>query len=338
MAAAPAAIAGGTLAGTDPHATSLHPARRPARLLSGAQGSRARGLSLPPAPHDRRCADARRVRRALRPFRVPAGDPAQPLPDARGKQPRRDRPDRPQSRRDHRSQRRRARAKLLGVHARDRPLARHESRRDDRPACQDRRRPAARPQAFQAPAGRIEAPGKRALAHATDRRGSRALRGQSVPVPRRRHQGPAVPAISVRRAGVAAGRLRESNQRPRPRAHRRVERDGELQGLRLYRQGRRRIVVRARAARRHRGRGSRGRFQRPRRAHAVAHRAGVRQQPAARRWTSICRKSPRRRSAIGAARWSRSSRQPARSSPSSRGRGSIRICSSTASIRRPGNS
>ena len=119
-------------------------------------------------------------------------------------------------------------------------------------------------------------------AHAPDRRGSCALRGQSIPVPRRRHQGAAVPAISVRRDRFPADRLREPHQRPRPRAHRRMERDRELQGLRLHRQGRRRIVVRARAARRHRRRGSRGRFQRPRRAHAVAHAAGIRQQPATR--------------------------------------------------------
>ena len=254
----------------------------PRLLAARAQGSRARKLSLPPPAVDRRRADAHRVRRAVRPLFLSAGHPARPLPDAGREQSRRDRPDRAQPRRDHRSQRRRARAKLLGVHAGDHAFARDQSRGDDRPAGQDRRSPAARPQALQAPAGRIEAPRERAAAHAPDRRGSRALRGQSIPVSRRRHQGAAVPAISVRRDRFAADRLREPHQRPRPRAHRRMERDRQLQGLRLHRQGRRRTVVRARAARRHRRRGSRGRFQRPRRAHAVAHAADIRQQPAAR--------------------------------------------------------
>ena len=85
------------------------------------------------------------------------------------------------------------------------------------------------------------------------------------------------------------------------------ERDRELQGLRLHRQGRRRAFLRARAARHHRRRGSRGRRGRSRRAHAVAHAAGVGQQPARCRSTSSCRRRRRRRSATAAARWSRSS-------------------------------
>ena len=49
---------------------------------------------------------------------------ARALPDARRDEPHRDRADRAQPRRDHRPQRRRARAKLLGVHARDHARAR----------------------------------------------------------------------------------------------------------------------------------------------------------------------------------------------------------------------
>ena len=63
-------------------------------------------------------ARARRVRRAVRPLRLPAGVPARSLPHACGIEPRRDRADRAQSRRHHGPQRRRARAELLRVHAR----------------------------------------------------------------------------------------------------------------------------------------------------------------------------------------------------------------------------
>ena len=59
---------------------------------------------------------------------------ARPLPHARRDQPHRDRADRAQPRRDHRPQRRRARAELLGVHARDPAVARARPRRHDRRA------------------------------------------------------------------------------------------------------------------------------------------------------------------------------------------------------------
>src|SRR6185312_11665859 len=49
------------------------------------------------------------------------------------------------------------------------------------------------------------------------------------------------------------------HQRQGQRAYRRVGRDSELQRLRLYRQGRRRAVLRARTARDHRRRGCRDR-------------------------------------------------------------------------------
>ena len=54
---------------------------------------------------------------------------AQPLRDARRIEPHRHRADRAEPRRHHRSQRRRARAELFGVHARDPAVARREPRR-----------------------------------------------------------------------------------------------------------------------------------------------------------------------------------------------------------------
>ena len=104
----------------------------------------------------------------------------------------------------------------------------------------------------------------------------------------------------------------------RPRAHRRVGRDRELQGLRLHRQGRRRALLRARAARHHRRRGGRGRRRRPRGAHAVAHAAGRPATTCGCRSTSGCSRWRRRRSATGAARWSRSIPRPATCSRSCR--------------------
>ena len=145
----------------------------------------------------------------------------------------------------------------------------------------DRRRHAARPQALPQAARGIEELREPAAAHAADRRGSRALRRQPLPLSRRRDQGAAVPPVPVRRARVARRRLHRPHQRPRRRAHRRVGRDGQLQGLRLHRQGRHRALVRARAARHDRRRGGRGRRRRPRGAHAVAHAADLRQQPRA---------------------------------------------------------
>ena len=187
-----------------------------------------------------------------RPLRLSAGHPARALPDARREQPHRHRADRAQSRRHHRPQRRRARAELFGLHARDHPVAREESRRDDRRASPDRRGPAARPQALQAPARGDQELREPAAAHAPVRRGSRALRGQPLPLSRRRDQGAAVPPVSLRRARLACDRLYRPHQRRRRRAHRRLGRDRQLQGLRLHRQGRHRALLRARAARHHR--------------------------------------------------------------------------------------
>ena len=145
----------------------------------------------------------------------------------------------------------------------------------------DRRHPAARPQALPQAARGVEELREPAAAHAAHRRGGRALRRQPLPLPGRRDQGAAVPPVPVRRSRLARRRLHRPHQRPRRRAHRGVGRDRQLQGLRLHRQGRRRAVLRARAARHDRRRGGRGRRRRPRGAHAVAHAADRRQRPAA---------------------------------------------------------
>ena len=115
--------------------------------------------------------------------------------------------------------------------------------------------------------------------------------------PGRRDQGAPVPPVSVRRGRLARGRLHRPHQRPRRRAHRGVGRDGELQGLRLHRQGRRRAVLRARAARHDRRRAGRGRRRRPRGAHAVAHAAdrGQRSQALARHQAAAGRRGGLRR-------------------------------------------
>ncbi len=225
-------------------------------------------------------------------FCLPAGGPARALPDARRDQPHRDRADRAQPRRDHRPQRRRARAKLLGVHARAHAGEDQEPRGDDRRARRDRRHPAARPQALPQAPRRVEELREHAAAHAPDRRGGRALR---------RATATAFPGVEIKArlfrqypfgevASHVVGYIGRINDKDLERIAD-VGRDGELQGLRLHRQGRRRALLRARAAR-HDGRGgSRGRRRRPRGAHAVAHAAGVRQQPARCRSTSSCRKS-----------------------------------------------
>ena len=72
--------------------------------------------------------------------------------------------------------------------------------------------------------------------------------------------------------------------------------------------------------------------RRPRRAHAVAHPRRSRATTSCSSSTRGCRKSSIARSAICAARWSRSSRPPAACSRSSPSPDSIPICSSTASI------
>ena len=255
---------------------------------------------------------AARLRRAVRALRLPAGRAAPALPDAGRDQPHRDRPDRAQSRR--RSPIATAwcsRRATRPTRWRLQPVAREEPRRDDRRAGGDRRRAAARPQALPQAARGIEEFREPAAAHAPHRRGGRALRRQSLPLPGRRDQGAALPPVSVRRGRLARRRLHRPHQRSRRRAHRRVGRDGELQGLRLHRQGRRRALVRARTARQDRVRGGRGRRRRPRGAHAVAHAAGLRQRSAlvARHPAAGGRRSGVRRR--GAARWWRSSPRPA---------------------------
>ncbi len=99
------------------------------------------------------------------------------------------------------------------------------------------------------------------------------------------------------------GRINDARRR----AHRAVGQRRQLQGLRLHRQGRARVVLRARPPRQDGLRGGRGRRRRPRRAHAVAHAARLRQQPQAldRHQAAGDRREGIRRRA--AARWSRSS-------------------------------
>ncbi len=146
----------------------------------------------------------------------------------------------------------------------------------------------ARPQALPQAAGRVEELREPAAAHAPDRRRGGALRGQPLPLSWRRDQGAALPPVSVRRTRVARGRLHRAHQRPRPRAHRRMGRERELQGLRLHRQDRRRAVVRAGTARHDRRRGGRGRRGGARCAHAVAHRRRRRATICGCRSTSSC--------------------------------------------------
>ncbi|MCK7497109.1 MAG: penicillin-binding transpeptidase domain-containing protein [Comamonadaceae bacterium] len=277
---------------------------------------------------------------AVRALRLPAGDAARALPDAGRDEPHR------------RSCRSRPTAALItdrnGVVLAQSYSAytleiqpaqgRATSTQTIDELAHDRRDPAARPQALHAScieeSQELREP---ADPHAPDRRGGRALRRQPLPLPRRRDQGAAVPPLSARR-----GRPRTSSATSAASttatwsASSEWDDDRQLQGHRLHRQGRRRAHLRARAARHDRRRGGRGRRRRPRGAHAVAHAADRRQQPACCRSTSSCRRSPRRRSATAAARWSRSSRRPATCSRSSPSPASTRTSSSTASTRPAG--
>ena len=242
-------------------------------------------------------------------------------------------PDRAESRRHHRPQRRRAGAELLGVHARGHAVTGEESRRDHRRARQG---------------GRDSG---RATASASSACSTRAKNFESLPlrtrltdeevarfaVNRYRFPGVEIKARLFRQYpfGELAshvigyiGRINDSDV-----AHDRgLEPDAQLQGLRLHRQGRHRALLRARAARHDRVRGGRGRRGRPRGAHALAHAADSRATTCDSRSTSSCSRRRRPRSATAAGRWSRSTRRPARCSPSSPSPGSTRICSSTASI------
>ncbi len=180
-----------------------------------------------------------------------------------------------------------------------------------------RRGAAPGPQAVPQAARRVAQLREPAAAHPAHRRRGRALRRQSLPVSRRRDQGPAVPPVPVRRGRLARHRLHRPHQRPRPAAHRRVGRDRQLQGLRLHRQGRRRAVVRARAARHHRRRAGGGRRRRPRGAHAGAHPAGRGRRPA-----PVAR-HPAAAGRRGGVR--RAPRRPGRDRPHQRRRAGVRV-------------
>jgi penicillin-binding protein 2 len=107
--------------------------------------------------------------------------------------------------------------------------------------------------------------------------------------------------------------------------------EDNYRGTEHVRQDRAGAEVRVRAARPDRLRAGRGRCRRPGRAGAVAHRAGVRQQPGADRSTPSCSRWWSGPSASAAARWWRSSRRPAASWRWCRCPATTPTCSSTAS-------
>ena len=188
-------------------------------------------------------------------------------------EPHRDRADRAQPRRHHRPQRRRARAELFGVHARDHAVAREEPRRrrstqlaeivDIQPRDRKRfRKLLDESKNFESLPLRTRLTDEEVARFAVNR-----YRFPGVEIKARLFRQYPFGEVASHVVGYI-GRIND-----RTRAHRRVGRDRELQGLRLHRQGRHRAVVRARVARHDRRRGGRGRRRRPRGAHAVAHAA-----------------------------------------------------------------
>ena len=185
--------------------------------------SRARAVPVQAAARDRRRAGARRVRRADCPLRLPAGLPAQPLPDAGRVQPHRGGAHRAQPRRDHRPQRRRARAEPLRLHAGDPARAR---------AATSRRRSTSSPTIVEiTPRDRRrfrklleESKNFESLPMRTKLTDEEVARFavNRYPLPRRGDQGAAVPPLPVRRAGLALARPHRPHQRHGPREDRRV--------------------------------------------------------------------------------------------------------------------
>ena len=176
------------------------------------------------APGRRRRFRAAGVLRTVRALRLPAGLPARALSNARGVESRGHRSDRSESRviTDRNGI---VLAQSYSAYTLELTPARFRNlEADHRRAGDNRRHPAARPQALPQAPRRIEEFREHAAAHEPVRRGSRALRGQSLPVPRRRDQGAAVPPVSVRRNRLACPRLHRPDQRTRPREHRRAGR------------------------------------------------------------------------------------------------------------------
>ena len=128
--------------------------------------------------------------------------------------------------------------------------------------------PAARPQALQAADGREQELRVAADPHQADRRGGGALHRAALPLPRRRHQGAAVPQLPARRDRQPPDRLHRPHQPGREGGHRRHRGRRQLPRHRVHRQARRRAELRGRAARHHRLRG--GRDQRRRAARCGA--------------------------------------------------------------------
>ena len=324
MAAAPAALAGGALATTHGAPTALrsHNAVGEPRASARPSCKQPRARAVPASAAGSSIAGVlvlARVRRAVRPLLLPAGRPARPLPDAGRDQSHRDRADRAQPRRDHRSQRRRARAKLLGLHARDHAVARHESRRDDRRSWPR------------------SSTSSRATASASSKLLEESKNFESLPlrtrltdeevarfaVNRYRFPGVEIKARLFRQypfgeiASHVIGYIGRINDRD-------VERIDDWDETANYKGSDYIGKVGVELSYERELHGTTGveevEVDAGGRAVRTLSRTPpiVRQQPARCRSTSSCRRSPRRRSATAAARWSRSIPRPARCSPSCR--------------------
>ena len=206
--------------------------------------------------------------------------PARALPHARGSEPHLDRADRAQPRHHHRPQRRRARANYSAYTLEITPARSATSKR-------------------RSTSSRRSSTSSRATAGASRSCWTRRKNFESLPIRTRltdeevarfaanryRFPGVEIKARLFRQyphgevASHVIGYIGRINEQ-RPRAHRGVGRDRELQGHRLHRQDRHRALLRARAARHDRRRAGRGRRRRARGAHAVAHAARLGQQPA----------------------------------------------------------
>ena len=197
---------------------------------------------------------------------------------------------------------------------------------------------AARPPPLQAAARGLAQLRLGADPHPADRRGSRALRGAALSLPRRRDQGAPVPQLPLRRTRQPRARLHRPHQPGREGGDGRLGRrgPGQLQGHRVHRQARRRAELREDAARPDRRRADGNLGRRPRGApargapgHAGQHRHAVARHQAAEAGRGHVRRPARRAGGDRPAR-------PARSWPSSASRPSIPTCSSKASTPKAG--
>ena len=254
-------------------------------------------------------------------------------------QPHLDRADRAQPRHHRRPQRRGAGAQLFGLYAGDHAEQGGEHRRADRRARHGGRDHAARPAPLQASCWRRA-------------RASKACRSAPASRTRRSRASPptatAFPAwkstrgcsASIRRANcsrtwsaTSAASTSANSTSWKPTAT-----DANYRGTDYIGKTGLEQSYETLPARHHRRRAGGSRCRRARGAHAVAHAAGVRQQPGAEpRCQTAGNRLPRVRRLSRRAGRDRS-RPPAACSPSSASPASIPICSSTASIRRTGTS